>query len=284
MSINKKKLEGDIEKYLSESLNSSRIPYKLSKDEAWKNIQLSITEGKVLPFRKSLPALRWAAAAAVLFAIALGSIFAGRQTVKTQEAPFAMVSLPDGSAVVLSAGSEVQYNKVSWLWDREVALSGKAFFDVEKGSEFTVSTQEGDIVVLGTSFDVYVSRGKLEVACKTGKVGISKAGKLLDIITPGEKLVLHQNKTVKSNIDTALIDLWFKTDFTFENVSLRQAIETIASHFNHEVIVPEYVQLQYTGQLSKKLTLEESLDIICMPFGLTYTIDSSKNLITITKN
>jgi ferric-dicitrate binding protein FerR (iron transport regulator) len=284
MSINKEKLEGDFEKYLSDSLNVNRIPYRLSKAEAWNNIQSAIADSKIVPIRKTIPVIRWAAAAAVLFAIALTSIFAGRQTVISEEASFAMVRLPDGSSVTVGAGSEIQYNSVSWLWNRKVSLSGRAFFDVEKGSTFTVNTSEGDIAVLGTSFDVDVDSGRLEVACKTGKVGISKGGKLLDVITPGEKLVVNQNGIVKSNIDMALIDLWFKTDFTFENVSLRQAIEVVATHFNHEVIVPEYVQLQYTGKLSKKLTLEESLDIICRPFGLSYSIDDSKNLITITKN
>jgi ferric-dicitrate binding protein FerR (iron transport regulator) len=62
--------------------------------------------------------------------------------------------LPDGSKVLLNSKSTITYNKNNWNTNRTLNLDGEAFFDVEKGSTFTVKTTHGHVKVLGTEFNV----------------------------------------------------------------------------------------------------------------------------------
>jgi transmembrane sensor len=43
-----------------------------------------------------------------------------------------------------------------WSKERTLSLEGEAFFEVQKGSKFSVVTSDGIVEVLGTSFDVTV--------------------------------------------------------------------------------------------------------------------------------
>jgi len=78
----------------------------------------------------------------------------------TTESNYESVMLPDGSQVYLN------HNK-----PRTVKLSGEAFFKVVPGeSSFTVRTQYGDVVVLGTEFNVKTSTKQIAVDVKKGLV------------------------------------------------------------------------------------------------------------------
>jgi len=78
--------------------------------------------------------------------------------------------LPDMSAVVLAANSELYYDKEDWA--RKVNLRGEAFFRVTKGSKFSVKTKEGVVSVVGTEFNVKSRDKILEVSCKEGSVQV----------------------------------------------------------------------------------------------------------------
>lgn len=84
------------------------------------------------------------------------------------------VMLPDGSQIVLNRDAELRYSKGLKGDQREVHLTGEAFFDIAKNPDrpFTVHTNAADIKVLGTSFNVRANPGEsfTELMVKTGKV------------------------------------------------------------------------------------------------------------------
>jgi len=79
------------------------------------------------------------------------------------------LALPDASAVMLNAKSELAFNEKDWKGQREVTLVGEAFFKVTKGSTFDVLTQAGKVSVLGTQFNVKNRKGYFEVQCLLDK-------------------------------------------------------------------------------------------------------------------
>jgi ferric-dicitrate binding protein FerR (iron transport regulator) len=87
-----------------------------------------------------------------------------------------LVTLPDGSSVVLSTGAKVSFPNRFAAQRREVYLSGGAFFEVAKNAKqpFFVYANELIVKVLGTSFSINAveSSPKVEVLVKTGKVAI----------------------------------------------------------------------------------------------------------------
>ena len=87
-----------------------------------------------------------------------------------------LVTLPDGSSVVLAAGAKISFPNRFTARRREVYLSGRAFFEVSKNPRqpFFVYANEMIIKVLGTSFSIDAAQGspKIEVLVKTGKVAV----------------------------------------------------------------------------------------------------------------
>src|SRR6056297_3755318 len=81
--------------------------------------------------------------------------------VETKE-NYESIKLPDGSQVYLNYNSTVTYDEE--FIPRTIHLTGEGFFDVEHDeSPFTVITEQGDIKVLGTEFNVKTTAEQIEV-------------------------------------------------------------------------------------------------------------------------
>ena len=106
--------------------------------------------------------------------------------------------LADGSVVTLRKNSVLEVSKSFNQNNREVSLTGEAFFDVKKdaGHPFIVHTQEVDIKVLGTVFNVkaYPGNSETETALFRGRVEVSVKGQHAGspvVLTPNQKLVVN---------------------------------------------------------------------------------------------
>ena len=100
--------------------------------------------------------------------------------------------LPDGSTVWLNAGSKLDYTKIGSTGNREVQLTGEAFFDVVKNPErpFIIHTSKIDVKVLGTKFNVkaYPEDKTVETSLVQGSVEVFVKNR------PGEKYLLKPNQ------------------------------------------------------------------------------------------
>lgn len=67
-----------------------------------------------------------------------------------------IVKLADGSKVWLNAGSTLKYKNTYGVNNRDLQLTGEAFFEVAKNKEipFIVKTSEIDVIAVGTKFNV----------------------------------------------------------------------------------------------------------------------------------
>ncbi len=159
----------------------------------------------------------WAAAAAIL---ATGSFFAfqyfsGSQDnhqqairehneISTRPGSKSRVQLPDGTIVMLNAGSKLAYNKDFGKGIREVTLTGEAFFDVKKMKSvpFVIHTSSIDIKVLGTVFNVkaYPEDKKTETSLIRGSIEVTIRNRPNDkiILSPSEKLVVEENEVTEA--------------------------------------------------------------------------------------
>jgi ferric-dicitrate binding protein FerR (iron transport regulator) len=82
-------------------------------------------------------------------------------------------SLPDGTTGWLNSNSSVRYNG-NFTSDRQITLTGEAFFDVfkDKKRPFIVTTNEVLVTVLGTRFNIasYQNEKNVEVVLEEGKL------------------------------------------------------------------------------------------------------------------
>jgi len=124
------------------------------------------------------------------------AITAGSNEISTRNGSRSKIQLPDGSVVWLNAGSKLEYDKSFGTVDRQVKLTGEAYFDVIKNPSrpFIVNTHSAKIKVLGTAFNVrsYPDDNKIETSLIRGSVEVT-LNKRPDekwILKPNEKLVL----------------------------------------------------------------------------------------------
>jgi ferric-dicitrate binding protein FerR (iron transport regulator) len=217
------------------------------------------------------------AAACVMFVLAYTINLRSGKVVNTGYAQQQTEALPDGSNVLVNADSKITYNPKKWKEKRKVTLSGTAFFNVEKGSNFIVETPLGDVSVLGTSFSVTCRNRQFEVICKTGKVSVKKHG-IEDngvILIPGDKAE-WQNGTIKhyASQQTGINPIsWLEGVYTFENQPLDVVLAEVERQFDVKVSLASDLQkVAYTG-FFKNNNLDEAIKSITWPLKLKYQIN-----------
>jgi len=126
-------------------------------------------------------------AAIIFFVLSLGSLVlyivnrpAPVQDIYTsvmaENGQISKVKLPDGSQVWLNSGSEISYNNLFGSSNRQVTLTGEAYFDVvtNKGIPLIVDCDQLHVKVYGTKFNVnaYSREEKIDVVLEEGKVDL----------------------------------------------------------------------------------------------------------------
>lgn len=160
---------------------------------------------------------QWVAAVVLIFIISgfflfyLGTIQSKEEVFAYQEivVPYGArsnVRLPDGSDVVLNAGTTLRYNTGFAKKNRNLWLDGEAYFDVHKiDIPFVVHSGTVQIKALGTAFNVraYSSEKKIETTLVEGKLAIDEIDlinktKKEIILMPNQKLVISERSQDES--------------------------------------------------------------------------------------
>ena len=252
--------------------------WRLTKEEIWALSfeMLSDSNKKQKPRTISLRVFIQYAAVAVL---ALGLVmvtFASLYTrhIQTERGEHLALLLPDESKVELNAESEISYKPYWWRVSRAVALGGEAFFQVQKGSDFVVRCNNGEVRVLGTSFNVLARLDDFKVTCFTGKVRVSSNHEAVVLLPNMEATVVGTTLAkVKLEKSDEIIG-WRVNHFNFTNVPLIKVIEEIERQYNIQVRKPSKIDYYYTGNFLKTDDPNEVLEIIGKPYGLKLIIEN----------
>lgn len=193
----------------------------------------------------------------------------------------AEATLPDGSTFVLNAESRLKYNKVDWKNSRTLNLEGEAFFEVKKGSNFTVYTPKGRVTVLGTKFNVQARNNTLEVNCQSGKVRvINLEGKILGELIANDAIrITDKGNVEKWQISPAEKASWVDGIFSFKNVSLAVVLEELERQYGMNIDTKNVDVAVQISTSFQKGNLELSLKTILTPFGFSYEKLDNQNII-----
>lgn len=268
----------DKERLTKELLESWEVPSGVTKAEAWEAIQERIgthqkaPKGKVISIRR----IAWVSAAAACIALAVFAIWPREEWIEfaqIQKGEYA-IELPDGSQVWLNADSRLKYEKSEWADGRTVHLQGEGYFEVEKGSTFSVHTDLGEVTVLGTSFNVYDRESDLEVECYTGKVGVEMDQDEV-VLTPGKATsALNGSLSEVFTIENESPE-WKEGYYRFYNEDATRIFNELERQFGCTIELPSGLEKRSTCEFDC-LDLNQTLTIVCLSMDLDYTID--KNL------
>ena len=261
------------------------LPAADTEDKLWTNIRNSINSGTQEAPKK--PArfrlLYLGAAAAIGLVVLMMTVFSESYdtTLQSDFAETKQISLPDGSTVQLNATSTLKYDKASWDENRTLFLEGEAFFDVEKGSKFTVATKNGTVSVLGTSFNVFTRKRDFSVLCETGRVEVKSKGKS-KILTPNQKVTLNSKtlQFVERVSDSDKRSSWIKGIYNYRESTLEAVIADLERQLDLEIELPQGSNSTiFTGSFDVN-NKEKSLAEVLWPLGLKYEIQGRKVVVS----
>lgn len=162
----------------------------------------------------------------------------GYCVVSTPAATTTLVTLSDGTRVMLNANSTLEYPaSFDDAEVREVRLKGEAHFEVTKNPHrpFVVRAGEMQTQVLGTIFDVKAYRKDApKVTLMQGKVKVSNADTEVEM-RPGQTATLQADKIVVSKASPSASD-WLEGDFDMDQVTLAEAMSDIGAWYNKTVV------------------------------------------------
>lgn len=162
----------------------------------------------------------------------------GYCVVSTPAATTTLVTLSDGTRVMLNANSMLEYPaSFDDAEVREVRLKGEAHFEVTKNPHrpFVVKAGEMQTQVLGTIFDVKAYRKDApKVTLMQGKVKVSNADTEVEM-RPGQTATLQSDKIVVSKASPSASD-WLEGDFDMDQVTLAEAMSDIGAWYNKTVV------------------------------------------------
>lgn len=203
--------------------------------------------------------------------------------------------LPDKSIVWVSPGSKIEYPQVFKGNFREVNLYGESFFEVTKdhAHPFIIHSPNMITKVWGTSFRVtdHPGSGIAEVVVVTGKVSVSSINKKNGskqeatkeegvMLTPKQGVVYSsQMKQLKlENVSpSSAINIWNKAQLEFNNVPLKDAVDTLNKQLGIQLILndQELAQSKIQADFRGK-NVPEILNVLSKLLNLTYVTDGRR--------
>lgn len=258
------------------------IPWEQNKEEIWESFEAKM---KIQPKKRTirLHSNVWRMAAAASLLLLLGITVFLRfytRTIETFPQQHLTHSFPDQSTVELNAVTTLKYHPYWWRFSREVTLDGEAFFNVEKGKKFGVTSGNGQTIVLGTSFNIYSRNEKYEVTCLTGRVKvIARESDDAIILNPREKAVLNLNGAFNISTMPPVNNVvpWTRNNFSFTNTPLREVLDEIERQYGIRIEGTVTPDAAYTGNFSRETEVDQVLKMISKPFDITF-VQTGKGL------
>lgn len=240
------------------------------------SIKKKLADKKLAQPKKVIPLWTYAVAACLLVSLGWYQLYFLSNEVQTNIGTIKTVVLNDQSKVTLNAKSKVLYANL-FQYNRTIQLEGEAFFEVEKGSSFTVQTALGEVKVLGTKFNVTSFDDYFEVVCYEGKVRVAVKQKAT-ILTQGETVRFYNSSFENWAATTLQHPLWMNGETAFKKVPMKYVLSKFEDQFGVKVAFPKSIEnITFTGSFTHK-NRETALQSICIPLQLKYVNNSNKKI------
>ena len=190
-----------------------------------------------------------------------------RMKVSTPAGKTTSLTLSDGTKVLLSANSRLEYTKTFSAERREVSLVGEARFSVAKDAHrpFIVRTEQIQTQVLGTVFDVKAYPQTIpDVTLYEGSVEVSLNGTSPKRMQPGEQDSINKEGKLKLEKASATQGNWAEGEFAFDNKELKEAMIEIGSWYNISVVFHQYHLLKERiyFRMGRSVPIDEVLGVL----------------------
>ena len=295
--ITYKETEGEIKEYILSQLNSFDIDHNISgqveSDKIFNRILSELRSGEESKdFRhKSIPGeirmkkviLRSVSIAAILAITFMSGVFYAltresgisvtvpEVTYCEIKAPFGSkseVTLPDGSNVLLNAGSTLKYRNDFNSSNRDLSLHGEAYFKVARNPELPFYVKAGNINIMavGTEFNIkaYDDEELIETTLVEGKVKITM-----------EDTNDSKDNFIDLNPNQKAIYIKETKSFSLDKVDATDPAEPVPTKtiYDNILISPKVDVNQVAAWTEGKLVIRgDALESLCMKLQRKYDV------------
>lgn len=200
-----------------------------------------------------------------------------------------MLILPDQTKVWLNAESSVSYPSVFSGTERNVTLTGEAYFEVAKDKQhpFKVKAGSAEVKVLGTHFNImsYDNEGQMQISLAEGSVRVDLANDSR-ILSPGQQALIKAgtSRIILKQIEIDEAIDWKNGLFQFDNAPIDQVMRQIKRWYNVEVIYQgAKPDLFITGMISRSNKVSKILDLIEAAGGVNFEIGDKQIIVKTNK-
>ena len=218
------------------------------------------------------------------------------------------VQFPDGTQVILNAGSEILLGSHYGQTTREVFLKGEAFFEVHHNKKvpFIVHTVTMDVKALGTAFNVksYHDEKRTETVLIRGlvEVTLKKDSNRKLLLHPDEKVSWTEAKTNNGTITPVAVNktqpaqaiiqpvkkmdngtvkelAWVQNSLAFDDETFEEIAYQLNRWYNVSIQFrsADIRQFHFTATF-KKESIEQVLDILKASKAFNYRVEAEKTI------
>lgn len=192
----------------------------------------------------------------------------GYHTLTTPRGGQYEVVLPDGSKVWLNASSSIHFPTAFLGKQRDVELTGEAYFEIVKNKEkpFHVNVKNMQVEVLGTHFNVnaYADEKSIKTSLLKGSVKIKNRSESV-LLRPGQQGIMeksNQNIEIK-NADLEEAIAWKNGLFQFDGANITAIMREISRWYDVDIVYAGKIPIRrFEGKISRDVPLSDVLKIL----------------------
>ena len=208
------------------------------------------------------------------------------QTISTTAGQSSKINLPDGSIVYLNSLSSITYPINFGKKERQVTLSGEAYFEVSKDNNrpFIVKTSYGDIKVLGTVFNVeaYSDMDEFVTSLFSGSVQVTSNCK--EITLEPNKMAYLENGCLTSG---QIVDYnhfrWRDGFICFMDQNIIQILRSLTKAYGYEFKIEDSVNMKkkFSGKFRKNDNVINILSVLQTVINFEFDVEEDEMTITL---
>lgn len=190
-------------------------------------------------------------------------------TISTARGRQFKLTLPDGSQVWLNAASSLRYPTAFTGNERNVEITGEAYFEVAKNEQMPFKVKANgrmEVQVLGTHFNVnaYEDEEAVRTTLLEGSVKVAAAERSV-ILKPGQQASISNKSNESSPILVQTVDIeavvaWKNGVFNFQDATLERVMRQLARWYDIEIVYEKGIpNIVFEGEINRQNALADVL-------------------------
>lgn len=203
-------------------------------------------------------------------------------TIATPRGGQYQITLADGTEVWLNAASSLRFPTIFSGSDRDVELTGEAYFEVAKNAvmPFNVKVNNMVVKVLGTHFNImaYGNEGKVKTTLLEGKVNVTGNGFAADILPGQQAVVDNASGSMKvREVNTALAVAWKNGLFRFRETNIQELMRQVERWYDVDVEYKTPTEgKDYTGIVPRSQNVSALLQMLELTGTVHFKVEGKK--------